>query len=303
MPEMHYIVCYPCGIGKRVAVEEQTKLADHEFAVKHLACSDGQLGGGIDVIPEMVFRQEWIKKGFTDVDDPTLQALPEFKSSVEGEKRLAHLGSAGTGVDLRGRVAPFGAPAVLRQPVLVTGGRPGELRNAGHELPRRDEVRPTPERAADASHEKISAPMRLTWDEYGLEFARTAALRGTCSRLQVGAALFDEHHQVFSTGYNGAPAGLPHCNHANGGDMENGHCIRAQHAERNCLLKSYSPRVRGATMYITVSPCLTCCRDMISAGISRIVFAQQYGPIEAQERLCASAGVHLLHLRAPKPTQ
>jgi dCMP deaminase len=45
-----------------------------------------------------------------------------------------------------------------------------------------------------------------------MEFARTAAKRGTCPELQVGCA-FSLNGRILVTGYNGAPAGLPHCDH------------------------------------------------------------------------------------------
>ncbi|WNO27821.1 deoxycytidylate deaminase [Microbacterium phage Huwbert] len=54
--------------------------------------------------------------------------------------------------------------------------------------------------------------MRTTRDEMLMEVAHAIAKRGTCSRLQVGA-VFSRDGRIVSTGYNGAPAGMPHCTH------------------------------------------------------------------------------------------
>ncbi|MBS7618264.1 hypothetical protein KEJ25_06655, partial [Candidatus Bathyarchaeota archaeon] len=51
---------------------------------------------------------------------------------------------------------------------------------------------------------------RPSWDEYFMEMARLVAKRSTCLRKKVGAVLVKDR-RVISTGYNGAPKGLPHC--------------------------------------------------------------------------------------------
>lgn len=53
---------------------------------------------------------------------------------------------------------------------------------------------------------------RLSRDEMLMSTARLVSLRGTCSRLNVGA-VFARNGRIISMGYNGAPAGLPHCEH------------------------------------------------------------------------------------------
>jgi hypothetical protein len=51
---------------------------------------------------------------------------------------------------------------------------------------------------------------RPDWDHYFMKMAELAATRSTCLRRQVGAAIVMDKH-VISTGYNGAPKGVPHC--------------------------------------------------------------------------------------------
>ena len=47
-------------------------------------------------------------------------------------------------------------------------------------------------------------------DEYFMEIAIVVAKRSTCLRNQMGA-LFVKNKRILTTGYNGAPAGLEHC--------------------------------------------------------------------------------------------
>ncbi len=54
--------------------------------------------------------------------------------------------------------------------------------------------------------------MRIDRDEWGLQIAEVTALRGTCLRRRVGCVLVDAEGRVLSTGYNGVPRGVPHCN-------------------------------------------------------------------------------------------
>jgi dCMP deaminase len=51
---------------------------------------------------------------------------------------------------------------------------------------------------------------RPDWDEYFLSIARVVATRADCTRRQVGAVLVFGR-RIVSTGYNGAPAGMPGC--------------------------------------------------------------------------------------------
>ncbi|NLK90721.1 MAG: cytidine deaminase, partial [Clostridiales bacterium] len=52
--------------------------------------------------------------------------------------------------------------------------------------------------------------MRPSWDEYFMQIAEVVKTRSTCIRRQVGAVIVKDK-QILSTGYNGAPTGLKHC--------------------------------------------------------------------------------------------
>lgn len=109
---------------------------------------------------------------------------------------------------------------------------------------------------------------RLSHDDYFLIMARIAGLRGTCARRTVGCVLVDRGHCVIATGYNGVPAGEPHCidHPCEGADDPSGNTTRCRaiHAEvnacRQAVARSEAWRVTKA--YVTVTPCSACAEFM-----------------------------------------
>ena len=134
--------------------------------------------------------------------------------------------------------------------------------------------------------------MRPSWYEYFMGIARQVARRATCDRAQVGAIIVKER-RILTTGYNGAPAGLPHCDDV-GHLMVDGHCLRTLHAEQNAIIQAalHGVSVRGGTIYVTHQPCLTCAKMIINAGIVRVVYAGDYLD-ENSVAFLAQAGVAL----------
>lgn len=120
-----------------------------------------------------------------------------------------------------------------------------------------------------------------------METAQLWARRSTCSRLQVGA-VFARAGRILVTGYNGAPAGLEHCNHScdcgfDSSDALPFHdklckaeqpCKIAVHAEQNGV--AYAARwgisLAGSIMVVTHSPCLSCAMSLVNAGIEAVIF-------------------------------
>jgi dCMP deaminase len=139
---------------------------------------------------------------------------------------------------------------------------------------------------------------RPSWDEYFLGIAFQVARRSTCDRARVGAIIVKDR-RILTTGYNGAPAGLPHCDDV-GHLMVDGHCVRTLHAEQNAIIQAalHGVSVQGGTIYVTHQPCLTCAKMIINAGIVRVVYAGEY-PDENSRAFLAEAGVVLE--RAPRP--
>jgi len=142
---------------------------------------------------------------------------------------------------------------------------------------------------------------RPSFDNTFIEIAKIVAKRGTCPRLQVGAVITVDN-RIIATGYNGSPAGLPHCSEvgcliptcqacqggflygsgnicqACKGSGKAGGCKRTTHAEANALIQcarqGSSPV--GGTIYVTHRPCVACAGLIITAGIRRVVWVAPY---------------------------
>jgi len=126
---------------------------------------------------------------------------------------------------------------------------------------------------------------RPSWDEYFLNIARVIASRSVCLRHQIGAVIVREK-QLLTTGYNGPPRGLKHCDERGGCKREK-ECIPsgtrldedyALHAEMNAILQAalHGVSTEGATLYCTHQPCSLCAKMIINAGIVRVVIGEGY---------------------------
>ncbi|SDE64389.1 deoxycytidylate deaminase [Sporomusa acidovorans] len=141
-------------------------------------------------------------------------------------------------------------------------------------------------------------PVRPSWDEYFMEITKVVATRSTCLRRQIGAVIVKDR-RLLSTGYNGAPCGLPHCgevgcvravNHVPSGQRQE--LCRGLHAEQSAVVQAamYGVPIRGATIYSTHQPCSACTKILINAGIIRIVYQYSY-PDKLAEQLIAEAAI------------
>lgn len=117
---------------------------------------------------------------------------------------------------------------------------------------------------------------RPTWDSYFMKIAEDVAVRSTCDRAKVGAVLVKDKH-IISTGYNGSPAGLEHCDDI-GHLMVDGHCVRTVHAEVNAIIQAavFGLATKDAVCYVTHFPCLNCTKMLINARISKLVYINDY---------------------------
>ena len=132
---------------------------------------------------------------------------------------------------------------------------------------------------------------RPSWDQYFLSIAKQVATRSTCARAQVGAVVVRDK-RILTTGYNGSPMGLPHCDDV-GHLMQDGHCVRTVHAETNAVIQAalHGVSTEHASIYVTHYPCLRCALNLINAGIEQVFYGRVYGDIAQQEYLFKQAGV------------
>lgn len=125
-------------------------------------------------------------------------------------------------------------------------------------------------------NQDVNKAKRKNWDQYFMDIAKMVAERGTCDRKYVGAVITRDK-TILSTGYNGSIRKMPHC-YEIGHLMENSHCIATIHAEANAIIQAAKngTAIDGATIYTTASPCWSCLKLIINAGIKRIVFGEFY---------------------------
>lgn len=124
-------------------------------------------------------------------------------------------------------------------------------------------------------------PRRQTWDEYFLSLAAQVSTRATCTRRKVGAVIVRDRH-IVSTGYNGSPAGMRHCDEggcpragtdAPVGSGHDAHACVAIHAEANALLFCGPQERSRASVYCTDLPCFGCAKLLANSGVAEVVAA------------------------------
>lgn len=128
-----------------------------------------------------------------------------------------------------------------------------------------------------------------------MDIARVVSSRSTCERKFVGSVIVRDK-TILSTGYNGSVRGMPHCTEV-GHMMEDGHCVATIHAESNAILQAAKNGVviDGATCYVTASPCWHCFKQIVNAGLRRIVYGEFYRDPRIFE-VAARLGIELHHL-------
>ena len=131
--------------------------------------------------------------------------------------------------------------------------------------------------------------MDTKFDKSYLEMARVWARNSYCARRQVGALIVKDR-MIISDGYNGTPAGFENvCEDENGVTKP-----YVLHAEANAITKvaKSGNSSLGATMYVTASPCIECAKLIIQAGISRVVYSEDYRSSEGLD-LLRRAGIEV----------
>lgn len=114
---------------------------------------------------------------------------------------------------------------------------------------------------------------QLKYDKAYLRMALEWGKLSHCIRRQVGAIIVKDR-MIISDGYNGTPVGFENiCE-----DDEGYTKWYVLHAEANAILKvaSSTQSCRGATLYITLSPCKECSKLIHQSGIKRVVYMEEY---------------------------
>lgn len=133
---------------------------------------------------------------------------------------------------------------------------------------------------------------QLKYDRAYLKMAYEWGKLSHCKRKQVGALIVKDR-MIISDGFNGTPTGFDNCCEDKDGITK----WEVLHAEANAILKvaASTQSTHGATLYITLSPCIQCSKLIFQAGIKRVVFANKYKDTSGIDFL-EKAGVKIMHL-------
>jgi len=136
-----------------------------------------------------------------------------------------------------------------------------------------------------------------------MDIATLVASRSTCLRRNVGACVVKDR-RILTTGYNGAPTGIAHCEDV--GCLreklkvpsgERHELCRGLHAEQNAIIQAAKTGIslEGAIMYVTNYPCFICAKMIINSGIKKVVYKKGYPDKEAKDFLKKS-GIEMVKL-------
>jgi dCMP deaminase len=142
---------------------------------------------------------------------------------------------------------------------------------------------------------------RPSWHEYFMQITALVSTRATCLRRKVGAVIVRDK-RILTTGYNGPPDGITHCE-------DRGGCLREElgipsgqrmelsraiHAEQNAIIQAakIGISIQDSTLYVTTHPCFTCAKMLINAGVKEIIYKEGY-PDEFAKEILEEAGVEV----------
>jgi len=145
---------------------------------------------------------------------------------------------------------------------------------------------------------------RPDWDVYFMDIARTVASRSNCVKRKV-AAVVTRDKRIISTGYNGTPrgttncneGGCPRCNDLAAGGTRLDECL-CSHGEENAITQAayHGVSLKDGTIYTTFSPCLSCTKMIINAGLLEVVFQSDYPLGQVSLDLLVEAGIKVRQL-------
>lgn len=146
---------------------------------------------------------------------------------------------------------------------------------------------------------------RPRFDDIYMNLATDLARRSHCVKAQVGAVLTRDT-RIISIGYNGPPSGTHNCDEEwpeTGCPRDSkGSCSLALHAEENAIIYAVKNGVslEGATLYTTLSPCLSCARLIYSSGVRKMIYKHSYAeykglPLDEGIEFLRKFGVHVQH--------
>jgi len=126
--------------------------------------------------------------------------------------------------------------------------------------------------------------VRPSWSEYFMSIAAMVAQRSTCLRRKVGAVIVKDK-RILTTGYNGAPVKMKHCQDVGCIRLkdslpsgERHELCRGLHAEQNAIIQAayHGIAINSAILYCTNKPCVICAKMIINAGLIKVYYRDDY---------------------------
>ncbi len=117
---------------------------------------------------------------------------------------------------------------------------------------------------------------RLTWADHHMLIALVTAQRSPDPNTQVGACLVNAQNKIVGLGYNGFPRGIHNCQFPWKREADNILDTKypyVVHAEKNAVSNSVAS-LEGSILYVTLFPCNECTKDLIQAGVSKVVYLE-----------------------------
>lgn len=117
--------------------------------------------------------------------------------------------------------------------------------------------------------------MKKKNEVYYLNVLEALSKKSTCNRAAMTAIIIREN-VIISTGYNGAPRKIKHCNKKH--IMYNNHCINTTHAEINAIINcvKIGVSIENCEMISLYKPCYNCIKVLINSGISTCYYFKDY---------------------------
>lgn len=113
---------------------------------------------------------------------------------------------------------------------------------------------------------------RPNWQQYFKSIVNICSTRSSCKKLKVGCLIVN-NNRIIAQGYNGFLSG---CEHKS--IIQNNHEMATIHAEINALCDCAKRGVssNNSVAYITHYPCINCMKSLISSGIIKIYYVNDY---------------------------
>lgn len=131
------------------------------------------------------------------------------------------------------------------------------------------------------------------FDSFLIQTAEVWSRASRCKRSKVGCVIARDS-RIIATGFNGTLPGEDNCCEEHGGTKPT-----VMHAEQNALMfcAKHGLSTNGCSMYTTVSPCIDCAKMIVTAGISKVVYSEEYRDLNGL-KLLEQFGIEINKLEA-----